>query len=410
MKVPFRWPSDWTSPGLLRLLSGSPIDCVIFDRQDHPVLLAARSSGFTAFVSAADPDRVVTLADAVWPRVKMSQRGERDRASAGPTGAPWVDSNVWRAKLARVRSGGKQVWLAFEAPKGEIAPNDAAYGVAVADSIAGGARWIVTLDPEWSRALAAGKAEALGRWQKLLATLAYFETRDAWRAYEPAGPLGILSDFAGDNEFMGGEVLNLAQRANMFFRIVEQTGATSADFEDYKALVYVNHALPKDALRGKIAAFVRAGGLLIAPAPVAALFPKGRELNCDVPGYSLHSLGQGRVASPTKEWDDPYQVANDARNLMSRRYDPARLYNSGATGVHYSVARDGRTELLQLVNFTGRSSSTPLTVGVARAYRSALLHVLENAGPQALQPIQREHGVEYQLPPFSTYAAIELKG
>ena len=31
MSVPFRWPSAWTDPALLRLFAASPINCLLFE-------------------------------------------------------------------------------------------------------------------------------------------------------------------------------------------------------------------------------------------------------------------------------------------------------------------------------------------------------------------------------------------
>ncbi len=96
----------------------------------------------------------------LWPRIKMSG-GVAGDVAAGPTGAPWIDSNAWVARLARVRAPHGPVWLGFEWTKGDPVPTECAYTIAVADSAAAGARWMVSLDEWLSKELPVGDPRAL---------------------------------------------------------------------------------------------------------------------------------------------------------------------------------------------------------------------------------------------------------
>ena len=82
----------------------------------------------------------------------------------------------------------------------------------VADAEAYGSRWLISLEADMRKGLSAGNSEALASWKKISEALAFFEQHKAWRAYEPVAKLGILSDFAGPNEYLGNEVLNLCNR------------------------------------------------------------------------------------------------------------------------------------------------------------------------------------------------------
>jgi hypothetical protein len=44
--VPFTWPATWTGPALLKLLAGSAMNCLIFERISgaQPVVVAARAA------------------------------------------------------------------------------------------------------------------------------------------------------------------------------------------------------------------------------------------------------------------------------------------------------------------------------------------------------------------------------
>ena len=198
--VPFRWPSAWTDPALLSLFSKSPINCLIFEdlAAAKTIADAARAAGLTAVEwnslgsaplaevkwDSPAPQTVITGLD--WPRMKLS--GKRDSAVAGPTGAPWIDSNTWVARLAAVRAPRRPVWLGFELAKGDPAPGPAAYPIAIADSAATGARWMVSLDDGLCKGLPAGNAEAQKIWRTILAALAFFEKHRDWTVWEPWDP------------------------------------------------------------------------------------------------------------------------------------------------------------------------------------------------------------------------------
>ncbi len=417
--IPFRWPAGWTDPKLVSLLEGGPVNCVLFDGAPAPPLaeavrkagltvrewstLAAAPLGETKWSSSAP---ILAITEVSWPRIKPQARTSGAQAVSGPTGVPWIDSTSWVARLAISRAPGKQIWLGF-APPQDAAPSEAAYQVAIADCAATTARWMISLDPALVAGLAAGNADALKTWRGMRDTLSFFEKRRAWRSYTHDGPLGIVSTFSGTNEFLGTEVLNLAARRNLLYRVIDRTAIAAADLTGLRAVLWLDPERPSAALIDKLASFATAGGLLIAQRNVAPAFKAGKVLDCPVTGYELHAFGQGTLASPLRDWDDPYWVAVDVHNLVSRRYDPIRMFNASSLWVHYSVAPRGQGSLIQLVNFTGRPGGS-ISLRIQKPHRSVAIHTLESGGPQPLKPVQVDKNLEYYLPSFSVYAALEV--
>lgn len=420
--TPFHWPKPWTDPSLLKLLEGGPVNCLIAEpgASASPLAEAARKSGLTVLDSASlSPAPLaktkwdsgapqIVLTDLVWPRMKMSPKGRPDDAEAGPTGAPWIDSNCWVARLAAARAPGKTVWLGFEPDEKEQPPDEAAYILAIADSAAAGARWIVSLDANLVRGLPAGDAEALKKWRSIQAALSFFEARRDWAAWQPWGPVGILSSFAGEDEYMGQEMLNLSARRNLLYRILDRSVPASHNLEGLRAVIYVDNSAPTAALKSKLIAFAQAGGLLIVPRSLAAQFPAGKVLQCPVAGYKLQTFGKGMLAAATQDWDDPYFLAADVHSLVSRRNDPVRLFNGRSLWMHYAVAPDGGGALLQFVSFSSRANQT-VSLAPARQWRSAVMHTLGEAKPSPLPPVEVDGHVEFQLPRFTYYAALEFR-
>lgn len=422
--VPFRWPSSWTDPKLVELFAGGPINCLILEDIDttssgiRAVTETARKVGLAVrawrTLRAAplsdmklDPSSgVVALTGLVWPSIQTQDRNTNGQ-SAGPTGPPWIDSNCWVVRLARARAPGRQIWLDFAPPR-DIQLTDAAYRVAIADSAAASAHWILTLDRALSRELAAAAPAAVKTWRSMLGTLSFFERHRGWRAREPWGPLGILSTFSGDNELMGREVLNLAGRRNLLYRVLDRSGRASPSFDGLRTVLYVDQDPPPAELKSKLTEFIKGGGLVVLPRALASAFPGDNPRTGPVAGYELHTLGKGSIAVATRDWGDPYYLAVDVHSLASRREDPVLLFNGSSLFAHYSMTAGTPAALLQLVSFTGRPNDS-VTVLVSRRFRSARMYVADSDDAPVLRPVAAERGVEFRLPPFSVYTALELE-
>jgi hypothetical protein len=420
-QVPFRWPVAWTDPKLLSLFQGGPVNCLIFE-QPPPLAVAeaARAAEMAVHqwntLQAApiaeakwnSSAPVMAITDVAWPRLRPLARSGGDQAISGPTGVPWIDSTSWVARLAISRSPSAQIWLDFGPPP-DLTPTESAYRLAIADCSATSARWMIQLDKTLAAGLASGNETAMKTWGGMKETLSFFEQRHAWRSYVHDGPLGVISTFAGTNEFMGTEVLNLAARRNLLYRVIDLSAAPTANLEGLTAVLWLDPERPSSSLASKLSGFVKDGGLLIIQRAGALALKLGDSVDCPVSGYEMRKLGKGLVASPVQNWEDPYWVALDAHSLVSKRNDPIRMFNSSSIWVHYSVAPRGANSLIQLVNFAGRpTSASSFSIRIQKRHRSVAIHSLESGGPAPLKPVAVDNTVEYYLPAFSVYAALEV--
>jgi hypothetical protein len=400
-RVPMRWPAGWTDPAALDLLKGTPVNCLVAGQRAALLREPAAKLGI-AVVDTPPAD--VAVIDGAWPGVRLSQGQRRDDADAGPTGAPWIDSNGWVVKLARARSS-KPVWVAFDPPADSGAITADRYQLAAADAAMAGGRWIVSLDNATAASLQSREPSATEAWRKLADLATFFEKRKAWRDWPPMASLAVISDFSGDNEFLATEMLNLAARRNLLYRVVDKARAAQADFTGLSAALYVDNQAPPAALLDTLARFAKGGGMVIVPAAVAAKFSAGPPAASPVDGYDLRTFGKGRLAAPNKEWDDPFLLASDAHILTSRRHDPVRIYN--APSLFVNCAARGPEAVVQLLNFSRLESTNRISVALARSYASARFQAL-GAAPVPLKPAAAGRGIEFYLPPFALYAALEL--
>jgi hypothetical protein len=182
-------------------------------------------------------------------------------------------------------------------------------------------------------------------WAALNKTADFFLRHQTWQEYRPIANLAVVADFGGPNRALAVETLNLLAR---------------------RLVPYV-----------------------INPA--------------DLSGFaSVLRLDQEPKS------DDPFQIAADAHKQMGRLHDLLRLWNDGSLNANYTASPDGREHLVQLINYAAAPSSDQITLGLARAYKSAVLTTLDDP-PKALAIHSVRAGIELQLPPFPVYAAISLR-
>ncbi len=403
--VPLRWPAAWNDPALLDVLKGSPVNCIL----DAPkaVADAARTRGLQAPSRAELASSIQFLADPQWPGVR-ARRGGGAGADAGPTGAPWVDANGWSIRLARALDPEKPIWVEAVPEKG-VVQTDASYQLAVAESQAFGAHWVISLDDGFAKSLAAGDAAMKSRWGKMMETIRFFATRPAAAALqEPCASLAIISDFSGDNEFLGKEFLNMSDRRNLLYRIVPKRSPITKLPAEVASVVFVDEQAPDPQTAATLKQFANNGGLLIGSRGSGIAAWGGAAGPSPMIGYSVRTAGKGRIAVPDKAWSDPFVLASEVRVLIGRRTDVLRIYNEGMVGAVYG--RGNNEGILHLVNYGRRRSSEQITIATADGFTRAQVVSLEHPTPQDLKVTARpQRFSEVPVPAFAVYSAIELR-
>ena len=342
-----RWPGSWKSPSAVGLLKGTPINWLLVDKDASlaPVIEQAKQAGLHVAEIAAPPAGVALL-QGEWPGVAMSRGGG---TSAGPTGVPWVDTNSWKIRLEAARRPGADIWV--DAPPKGPRVFATSYRTAIADAAAYGGRWVISLDAQLAAAIADGKADALATWKGIAGDAAFFAARPQWPAYLPEAVVGVISDFASDNEFLGQELLNLIGRTNQQYAVLVKTTFPAAAFRGLRAVIYADAQPPAAGLGKQILDFVSAGGLLITGPKWGV--PPGMPATEEHPRYAARTLGKGRLAIAKADPDDPYVLASDSALLISHRYELLRFWNGGAVGSYLTVAPDRKRAVAHLLFLRG---------------------------------------------------------
>lgn len=405
-----RWPSVWRDPSTLSLLRASVVNCLLMERGNglDTVIAQARQEGLQVF-EAQSPPRRVNVIKGLWPGMKLSESGAVDKVVAGPTGAPWVDSNGWKIRLTSALHPGTAVWVDAAPPKGKGARlSTEAYLIAVADAAAPGGRWIISLDDQLALDVAGQKAEALQTWKLLTGAAGFFDARQAWSAYLPEAVVGIISDFSGKNEFLSNEILNLLARTGQQYEVVPKDRISESSLGSLRAVLYADAEPPTPDLRKRTLAFVRAGGMLITGRQWGDL-PGTPTTGEGHPRYTLRALGKGGVAVAKADLDDPYRVANDSVILMSHRHELLRFWNPGAVSSYLTLAPGGKRALVQMVFYASARATEGPTVRVVGRYRTARLWTLDQATARDVEMVAQKDAVELHLPRVTVYAGVELE-
>ena len=404
--TPMRWPSAWTNPAALALVKDTAINYLLVD--PAPALDNVRSEARKAGLQIADSATLpagIALINGEWAGVRMS-RGQGGGASAGPTGAAWVNSNGWAIRLAAALHPAAAVWVqAAPAENARIMPD--AYVVTLADSASHGGRWVIALDNALTTGLGAGKPESIAAWKRICDAAGFFAAHKDWAAYEPQAVVGVISDYAGEHEFFGGELLNLLARAGQHYRILIKDKIAPTAFDGLKALVYADGAPPVPAIRTRLQAFAQAGGMLIV-GPSWGAVPGAPLPTEDHPRFAVHAAGKGRIAVAKEEQADPFMWANDSVVLVSHRHDLVRFWNGGSTGSFYTLSPDRKRAMVHLMFYANRGPDAA-SVRVTGKYRAAKIATADAAAPRSVEMLSQKDAVEVHLPQVSQYVALELE-
>ena len=217
--------------------------------------------------------------------------------------------------------------------------------------------------------------------------------------------MAVVSDFAGPNEFFGGELLNLLARAGQHYRIALKSKPIALG--GLRAAVYADQEPPSPAVRKQVMDFVQAGGLLIT-VPKWGELPRAGGETGEHPRFTVFGHGKGRIAVAKAEPDDPFQFANDAAVILSHRHDLVRFWNGGATGAYYTMSPDRKQAIVHLLFYANRGPDSA-SVRVAGRFRAGRIAAPNQPEPRNVELQAEKDGTEIHLPQVGQYVALQLE-
>lgn len=423
--APARWRT--ADPKSLELIAETPINCLLLEREawTPEFLSAAAARGiatlgvlrpgdavpdaagltglalegkFEAPVATKLPVIELALRSAIrldapvaatfqglWPGVHVEKDGA---AKAAPTGAPWIDTNSGFLRYLRAATSAP-VWIANTPPPKTVIPVER-YLTAIGDAAMVGARWVVALDEEFERRLAARDDKALAGWRRIGAHLKFYEDHREWREMGPHGQLAVVLD-ESTGALLSGGILDMIGARHTPLRPVPGARLSDESVAGAKLAVNVLAGTLDPEKKEVLRRFARTGGTTLTPPP----------------DWKPPAVIPGEITLDGKEVEKLERVFREANSLVGRRNLGARLFNVSGMLSSLTASRDGKRLVLHLVNYTGFPIED-ITVHLLGAYKSARL-LEPGSPPKTLSPYPIEEGCAIEISRVATVAAIEIE-
>jgi hypothetical protein len=406
--IPARWP--WNDLRSLELLDRSPVNCLILSAPSAEFTAAANARGVVVLTASGTPDDL-TLTATGQPTIHLTARAKMALAStdpiigttqglwpgvaaeenahkAGPTSSVWIDTNTGFLRAVRAW-GASTVWIA-NAPPEKTVITTARYLQAIADPAIIGARWVIALDSDLASRLGRREEAALGTWNRMGALLRYFEAHPEWRAMREAGELAIVQDPAKGGLISGG-ILDMIATKHTPVRPVPRQRLSPEALAGAKMAVNIDGDSLTPEQKEILRAFAR-GGNMILNGP---------------PGWKDPSPESGAITLDKSELERLGDMFRDINSMIGRRNLGVRLFNVASMLSNYVSAPDGKSAVVQLVNYSDYPVEDVTLHYLAEFPRATLIS--PDGAEKKLEVYKTDDGYGVDIPRVSTCAAIRLE-
>jgi hypothetical protein len=325
---------------------------------------------------------VLATYQGVWPGIPVDAGGG---AKAGPTGSPWVNTNLGFLLFARAWTDAP-VWLANPPPEGQVLKVED-YLQAIGDAALAGARWVVTLDPDFRRRLLEREAGALADWKRIGTHLRYFETHKEWRRLRPSRDVAVIQD-SDSGALVTGGILDMLAVKHTPMRVVPRSRLSAEALRDAKVVLNLEAPLLTAPQKEALGTF--RGLTLTSPPEVKLPALRGDEITVD--------------EKDIKEIDFMWRGVSWA---ITQQNLGAKLYHVSGMLSRLVTSEDGKTQILHLVNYTNYPVEN-VTVRFPGKFRQARLLTPE-AEAKTLEIYEMERGTAVDIDQVPVCATIILE-
>ena len=294
---------------------------------------------------------VIGTFQGLWPGVRVEDNGT---AQSGPSGAPWINTNTGFLRFAKAAAPTAAIWIANQPP-----PNTAVsltrYLQAIGDAALTGARWVVSLDDDFSRRLIAHNPAALKDWKEIALHLQYFEDHKEWRGLRPHSDLALVED-VGSGALLSGGVLDMIAVKHTPIRPVPYAKISLPAFDQAKMAVDVDPSALTDEQKAVLKSYTKAGGTLLTGPP----------------NWKFESVKTDAITLEKADLDKLDEIWKELNSLTGRKNMGARLFNVSSMLSNLLETPDRKQVVLQLVNYSDFPVES-LTAHVLGTFRTAQL-------------------------------------
>lgn len=330
------------------------------------------------------PAPVIGTYQGVWPGIQIEEDG---KTKAAPSGAAWIDTNTGFLRFARAASTAA-VWIANQPPQARTYPATR-YIQAIGDAEIAGARWVVSLDSEFTGKLLAGDKSTVDGWRQIGKVLEYYESRKDWRDGQPFAKLALVED-SDSGALLSGGILDMIATKHTPVLPVPKDRLEAGSLAASQMAVDVDPAALNPSQKEVLRAYTRAGGTLLTGPP----------------GWKFPMPAKGQIvleANDLKRLDDIWRELNA---MTGRKNLGARLFNVSSMLSNVLELRARNEVIVHLVNYSDFPVEN-VTVHVLGAYKSAVL-VRPDGAPLTVAGYAVDDGAGYDIDRVGSVATLVL--
>lgn len=340
----------------------------------------------------------------VWPGIRRpgQRRGWDNDLFASASAEPWIDSNLYLVPLERALMGKASPVIGYEAGPATGLPADRSVPyetleVALIEARIQGGNYVLSFDPRYRAALAAGDAKALEALTSLGRTGAWL--RDQASLFGLAAPPAITALVEPGNA--SAEIANLLYRRNGSPRLVPASAPPAPDAQRILVLVAASLKSVPDAVWKHAEA-----GSTVAIDSAALVNPAWKRVK-EEPDRDFYQLGKGRVVVYKKRVVEPSEFALDMIDIVGHQRRAARVWNATSTVV-FSTAGPATSEaLLHVINY-GATLKDEVQARINGHYTQATL-LRPEAPPVTLKTQPRGLATEVFLPGLTRVGVVRFR-
>ena len=327
---------------------------------------------------------VIGTGQGLWPGIQIEEDG---KAKAAPSGAAWIDTNTGFLLFAHAATK-STVWIANQPPKGQSYPAER-YIQAIGDAAMTGARWVLSLDGQFTHKLLAGDKKTADGWRRIGEVLEYYESHREWRGAKPYARLALVED-ADSGALLSGGILDMIATKHTPVRPVPKQRLDANALNATQLAVNVDPAALTPEQTNVLKAFTRAGGTLLTGPP----------------GWKFPTPAKGQITLEKDDLKKLDDIWRDLNSLTGRKNLGARLFNVSSMLSNLLEIPERSEVIVQLVNYSDFPVEN-VTVHVLGAYKSASL-CRPGKPPLALTGYDVEEGTGYDIDQVGTVATLVL--
>jgi hypothetical protein len=267
----------------------------------------------------------------LWPGVHNEENGN---VHAGPTSSPWIDTNTGFLRFLAARlPAGTAIWMANRPPKDN--PPEPELARAIGDSALSGAQWVFAPGDMLLRGVIAGLPEPSAQWKRLIALLQFYQTNRALWTLPPRSDFGLVVDVSTGGLLSGGLVDMFASKQTPVVALPEREVA-STDLSGFHMLVNIDPSSLTPAENDRLRDAAKAGAHLLQGPP----------------GWKMQLPADGALTLAKDEAAKVDGVWREINQMIGRANQGARLFNASGLISNLTGSRDGKIQVLHIVNYT----------------------------------------------------------